>query len=327
MPRSVRTDPIAYALTLEARQHDRPTATADPRRGVELLQQALELDPDYVKALLELNYAAWGIVRFEESDADEMSRLERETYHRAVEIAPDDPEVVARRAWEAFEIEHDWPAAARLLERAVSLDPGNPRVLRWSSAYAKFIGLSDTAIALRRRELSIDPLCGSCAYNLMVCNYFARRTDAALEWNRVFREMEGEGGYITLGKIYLLRGEAELALQAFEEQEGNSMKAAALHDLGRVQEARVLLADTGAEVDRDEAGLRAQAAAWIGDIDGAFEWLRRYLEPDDYRYFFLHINDPIFEKLHDDPRWSALRRKVNLSEEQVAAIDFDPRLP
>jgi hypothetical protein len=39
------------------------------------------------------------------------------------------------------------------------------------------------------------------------------------------------------------------------------------------------------------------------------------------------VYDPIFEKLHDDPRWLALRRKVNMSEQQLAAIEFNPRLP
>jgi adenylate cyclase len=331
MPRSVRTDPVTYALTLEAREHDRPTSTADPYRGVELLRQALELDPDYVPALLQLNYFAWQIARYGEHDTDEMSRLERETYHHVVEIAPDDPEVVARRAWEAFEIEHDWPTAANLFERAVNLDPGNPRVLQWSSAYSHIIGRHDTAITLRRRQLSIDPLCVTCAFNLMRSNYAARRTDEALEWHRVFREMGGSGGYMTLGKIHLLRGEPELALQAYEKEEDTFLKATgevmALHDLGREQEVRALLADLESEVERQDVVWLAEAAAWIGDVDGAFKWLEHHYEADNYRYFFFHVYDPIFEKLHDDPRWLALRRKVNMSEQQLAAIEFNPRLP
>ena len=58
MPRSVRTDPVTYVLTLEAREQDRMTAGADPRRGVELLQRALELDPMLGEAHASLGYAA-----------------------------------------------------------------------------------------------------------------------------------------------------------------------------------------------------------------------------------------------------------------------------
>ena len=279
MPRSMRTDPVAYALTLEAREHDRPTPTADPYRGVELLQQALELDPNYVPALLQLNYFAWQIKSSGERDREEMAHLERRTYHHVVEIAPEDPEVVARRAWEAFEIEHDWPAAADLFERAVLLDPGNPQVLRWSASYAHIIGQFDTAIALRKRQLDIDPLCATCAFALMWSSYYARQTDAALKWYRIFEEIGGQSGLMTLGKIRLLRGEPELAMQLYEKQEARfpflaaTGKVMALHDLGREEEARALLAERESAAGREHAGWLAEANAWIGDIDGAFLWL------------------------------------------------------
>lgn len=331
MPRSVRTDPVVYALTLQAREHDRPVLTADPEIGVELLRRALELDPDYVPALLQLNYFAWTLVREHGDDAGEMARLERDTFNHAVAIAPDDPEVVARRAWEAFEIEHNWPIAATLFERAVALDPGNPRVLQWSAAYAGIIGQLDTAITLRERQLSIDPLCVFCAYHLMRHTYRAGRTDESIEWHRVFLDMGGSGGYMRLGKVHLVRGEPDLALQVFKKQQDTLLnqvgQAMALHDLGREDEAQAMLRDLAPDVDRERAGWLAQAYAWIGDVDGAFGWLARFHERDDYRYFFLDMTEPMFEKLHDDPRWLDLRRKVRLSSEQLARIEFDPRLP
>ena len=55
MPRSERTDPLAYALTLQATKLQESAAVEDNRRVVDLPQQALELDPDYVTALLKLN--------------------------------------------------------------------------------------------------------------------------------------------------------------------------------------------------------------------------------------------------------------------------------
>ena len=331
MPRSVRTDPVAYALTLQAREHDRPVLIADPDVGVELLRRALELDPDYIPALLQLNYFAWTLARENRDDAGEMARLERDTYNHAVAIAQDDPEVVARRAWEAFEVEHNWPVAATLFEQAVALDPGNPRVLQWSSAYANIIGQHDTAIRLRERQLSIDPLCIFCAYQLMRLTYRAGRTDESIEWHRVFLDMGGSGGYSRLGKVHLVRGEPDLALHVFKKQEDTVLnlagQAMALHDLGREDEARAMLADLAPDVDRERARWLAEAHAWIGEVDGAFGWLARFHERDDYRYFFIDMTDPIFENLYDDPRWLDLRRKVRLSSEQLATIEFDPRLP
>jgi hypothetical protein len=51
------------------------------------------------------------------------------------------------------------------------------------------------------------------------------------------------------------------------------------------------------------------------------------MEVSSYKYFILDVYSPEFENLHNDPRWQALVRQVGMSEEQLAAISFDPELP
>jgi hypothetical protein len=36
---------------------------------------------------------------------------------------------------------------------------------------------------------------------------------------------------------------------------------------------------------------------------------------------------PQYENLRGDPRWKALTKRVGLSDEQLAAIGYDPQLP
>lgn len=333
MPRSVRTDPVAYSLFIQAQQEE------DGPHKVALLKEALELDPDYVQALLKLNYLSWQMVQAwpfdDEEERETYKRLERETYTHAVDIAPDDPEVLTRRAWEAFEIHQDWPAAARLFERATEIDPHNYGVLSWLPWYALMIDRVDIALQFAERGMSIDPLCWGCAYQLMRLNYLAGRFTEALHWNEAFQEKGGRGGFITLGKTYLLLGKPELALQAFDKQQEDEItlpgKVMALHDLGRHQEARALFEDLASrDADAGLGGignLAAQMAAWIGETDKAFEWLELAFGDNDYRHFPIHYNDPMFKNLHGDPRWQALLRKVNLTDEQKAAIRFNPHLP
>jgi len=334
MPRSERTDPLAYALVLEADNYFDVHPDGDPMDAIALLKKARELDPEYVAGLLALNVLAWEIKEGWERNIDEMTALERETYAALLRIAPDDPRVVARRAWENFEIEHDWPEAARLFERAVALAPGNATLLHWAGAYASIIGQFDLSLELTRRALSIDPLCHDCVYVNFKCNYYAKYLGAAIEAFQQLQSMGDYGGQHTLGKIFLLGGQPEQALESFsnwaDEDEDRPGKAMALYSLGRLDEARrqfelaEAVAGSNPNVPRVNV---AEAAAWMGDIDAAFEWLEKAHGDDDYRHFFLDINEPVFEVLHDDPRWQALARKVKLSDEQRAAIEFDPHLP
>ena len=34
-----------------------------------------------------------------------------------------------------------------------------------------------------------------------------------------------------------------------------------------------------------------------------------------------------YTRLHSDPRWTELRNSIGMSEERLAAIEFDPKLP
>ncbi|MDX1507306.1 MAG: hypothetical protein R3358_03425 [Woeseiaceae bacterium] len=335
MPRSERTDPLAWDLLLQSREASLGTLSNDPLRALALVQKALEYDPDYVPALLQLNYCAWDLAnQWGERmgvDVEEMFRLERYAYSRVVELAPDDPQVIARRAWEAFEIDNDWSRAAELLERAVAAAPADPKVLSIAGGFAHMTSRFDLAERLRLRSLEIDPLCVNCLYGLMRGAYVARRYEQALEWYAEYQKMGGVGGDYTLTKIHLHRDKPDLALQAAErypdDQGGAAGRAMALYSLGQEEEARSLLEQIDDQTYRENGQAIAEAWAWIGDADKAFAALEVEYGDTDYKHFFMRTNDPIYDNLREDPRWQALLEKVNLTDEQVAAIRYDPQLP
>jgi hypothetical protein len=49
----------------------------------------------------------------------------------------------------------------------------------------------------------------------------------------------------------------------------------------------------------------------LDDRDGAFEWLDRAIEDRSYDITYINV-DPLFDPVRDDPRFSALVRKLNL---------------
>ena len=333
MPRSVRTDPLAWDLLLQSRALVRNTQDDDLFRSIELIQEALEHDPNYIPALLQLNYLTWGLGDWgDDIDTEEMARLERYAYNRVVELQPDHPEVLARRGWEQFEIHHNWQEAARLIERAVAADPANPRILQIASGFARQLDRFDVATGFRLRMLEIDPLCVDCMYGLTRGYYFYRKYDQALDWYEKAQELRVGGGGMTLTKIYLFRGELDLAMQAAEQwyahQGRDALIAMVLHSRGQESEALEFLATVDRSITRTGGGdVIAQAAAWMGQTEMVFEELDLVYREEDYQHFFLVQNDPVYDNVRDDPRWQALLEKVNLTPEQSAAIVFNPVLP
>ncbi len=57
----------------------------------------------------------------------------------------------------------------------------------------------------------------------------------------------------------------------------------------------------------------AQASAWRGDKDGAFEWFEHAYEQHDAGLYRLRY-DPMRSSLYDDPRFAALVKKMGFSE-------------
>jgi hypothetical protein len=55
----------------------------------------------------------------------------------------------------------------------------------------------------------------------------------------------------------------------------------------------------------------AQAFAWRGEVDRAFEWLHRAVEAHDAGLTYLKY-DPVLRPLRSDARFTALLRKMKL---------------
>ena len=60
----------------------------------------------------------------------------------------------------------------------------------------------------------------------------------------------------------------------------------------------------------------AEAYAYRGDKDQAFEWLERARRQRDPGLPQLR-KDPLFENLHADPRWNAFLHTMGLADDQL----------
>jgi adenylate cyclase len=178
-----------------------------------------------------------------------------------------------------------FPEAMTEIRKSISIDPLSSR--GWEALGTFLLAQKDfpaTHEALRR-ALEIQP-------------------DDALSLNR-------------LGVLQLLEGKADDALATYRkiDDDGFRLNGIAMteHTLGHARASQQALDEAIAKHASDSAYQIAEAHAWRGENDGAFEWLERAYAQGDGGLAEAKI-DPLLESLHEDPRYKALLRKLNLAE-------------
>ncbi|HSM32086.1 MAG TPA: hypothetical protein VK854_15420 [Woeseiaceae bacterium] len=332
-PHAYRTDPDALRLTMQARQLYWSESSRSYDGQVALLEQALDIDPDYVPALMQLAGILWQLAGDPGRDGDADIRRMLQLIAHAASVAPDDPDVIAFIGWSAFEYAGDLEKAAADLERAVEMAPSNVDILVAAAGFAERIGAYDVVLALRKRMVAVNPACFGCLGMLARAYINVDRFDEAMQaWEDYSRLVPGQR-YWTLGTLHLLRGEPAEALAVFEIDEfindraREAGRAMALHDLGRHEEARAALATQIENFGDDNPTGVATALAWMGDYDAAFEWLHRTLEEQGPSAIIRDMNQPEWRRLRAHPRWAEIGTAIGLDPERVAALDFDPDIP
>jgi adenylate cyclase len=329
-PTVARTDPEAYALYLQAR-HLLEVRNFDERTAETLLAQALELDPTYVPALNAMVVAVYGLTGPGEGDLkytrDEGIELMRSYVDRALAIDPDNAHANAHRGWMAWFYNNDLETAVSYLQRALDEDPHNERVLFLAAVISRRIGRNEDAIAFAEAGLARDPLCSDCLYTLMLANVRLGKYEEALDASK--RRMRvATGGWLSRGEIHLLMGDAQTALELFDNQKQDRLgwlayRALAYHELGNTAERDAALDELSAiDVRRAQLAV-AEVHASMGNVDEAFAWIARGLDPDAPEFVQAApgvIWNPRFKILHDDPRWLELRRQAGLDPEILAGI-------
>ncbi len=118
-----------------------------------------------------------------------------------------------------------------------------------------------------------------------------------------------------LAATYLREGKPADALTVSERSTTNIFRlqgaALAQHDLGHDAEARKALDELTTRFGFSAAYQVAQVYAWWGDRDRAVEWLSCAVEQRDGGAALAKV-DPLMVKLHGDPRYAAILRKLNL---------------
>jgi TolB-like protein/thioredoxin-like negative regulator of GroEL len=315
-PKATETNPEAYALYLQARHFARQGTAESSKQAETLLKQALKIDPGFAPAWVELGRAyrsqagLFGLRPYDEAD-----KLSRHAYQQALAIDPQYGRAHAALALNEMNYSWDFVMASEHLQQALKLNPGDADNLRAAARLEQILGRTDEAIDLYRQSIVLDPLAGH--YGLGVNLYDAGRLEEAA--NSINMELSlNPGGASTqyrLGRVLLAQGNAPAALAAIKQEHDDGWRLAGLavvqHALGDAGASDAALEELIERFSADMAYQVADAHAFRGEIDTAFDWLEQAYENRDTGMTNLLL-DPLLANLRDDLRWEPLLDKMGL---------------
>lgn len=329
LPRAEPTDPEIYTQWMQALYLLRQSTAESLERAQRILEDVLTLDPDYAPAWSLLASVYLSQADYDLRPFDEGYEMAREAILEALSIDPEFEMAHDGLGWIAMTYDDDLPAAATHYQKALELAPNNLAVIGDSASFLSVLGRLDEAIALRTFTNSRDPLNIQGQFNLGLHYLQSGQNEKAKSTFQNVLKMSPEylGGHYYLGEALLLEGNVDQALTEFALEPDELWlakgKALAAYSQGRNDDlSRHLeeLADLAGEQWPSEL---AHVYAWSGDADNAFEWLQTAARD----HGGADIQSFLLTSLYDDPRWIPLLESVGQSPDQLAAIEFQVRLP
>jgi adenylate cyclase len=312
-------NPEAYALWLKGLYFMLQRGEENYEKSAGALTQAMELQSGYAEAweLLSMTYYQQTIQNFR--TREEGYALAMDAIDRALILDPDQGVTWGAYGFLKKNLDWDWETAQTALTKAHQLDPNSNVIRGWSASLIQTLGRLDEAIDIYQQNITVDPLNMSVHSALGILYRKTHRFDDAIAIFEKQIELRPQyhWAYFNLGKTYLFRGDAEQALVEIEKNPLNHFREVGLvlayTTLGREAEAQAVLQRlVNQDGDRNPIWI-AEAYAWRGEKDAAFEWLEKSFVQKDVGLVYL-LGNSVYKSLWGDPRLVELLQKLKLLE-------------
>ena len=182
---------------------------------------------------------------------------------------------------------------------------------------ASILGRFDKALPLSRRAVDLDPLNARSWAGVGEIEFRGGKLDQAEADYKKVHEFRPDDFLSStfLSEIYVMQGRPQDALPEIERVHYDAVRAflyaIAYHALGRGKESDAALQELVAKYQAIHPYLIAETYAFRNQSDEAFEWLGRAYAQRDIGLIGTKV-DPLLKSLHNDPRFAAFLKKLNL---------------
>lgn len=312
-------DSKASEAYLKGRYHLQKLNEADLALAVGYFSEAIRIEPDYAAAHAGLSQAwfergIWGQKTFAEVEAPA-----REAVTRALELDPDLSLAHSTMSYLNMNYDWDWDAAEMHLKRALELDPNSSQAY---VAYGWFLlpfGRFDEMVEKMKMAEQLDPVSTKIQSDFGRMLYRAQRYDEAEQHLKRAIELDvnSSSAYGRLSDVYVEMGRFSEAQALIEK--GVGVRTDGAYDIRRAYiYARSGEKNKAAELLKHLPIIkntldRAKLFTEMGQFDQAFTALNDGLDRKAGVLGFIRV-EPGLYKLHSDPRWPLLMKRMNLPE-------------
>jgi TolB-like protein/DNA-binding winged helix-turn-helix (wHTH) protein/Tfp pilus assembly protein PilF len=317
LAQSRSVNPEAFDAYLQGYYFFQRNTDQDTGMAAKYFERATQLDPSYALAWVGLSRVRNWQVNTGVISAEQGHRLAREAVERALALNPNLAEAHSQMGRIKQQVDFDWAGADASIQRAIALEPGNSDTLRLAAGSAALLGRFDEALAMGRRAVDLDPLNAISWESLAETEYFMGQFDRAAADSKKALELSPDAwpSHGLLSQIYISQGRPQDSLPEIELVQADDMRAFLYpmthYALGRKKEADTALSELVTKYHAGAAYQIAQVYAFRNQSDEAFEWLDRAYAQRDSGLIVTKV-DPVLKSLHNDPRFAALLKKLNL---------------
>ncbi len=311
-------NPEAFQLYLQGKFVGERVTQADSDKAIELFQKALAIEPNFALAWAGLARAHQMQAGFGFAQIDEGFERAREAAQHALNVAPDLVEghielglVLQMHDW-------NWAAADASFRRALELAPGDAHALRSAAGLARILGRLDKALELMGNAIALDPLSPRTHRQAAMIYLAADRLDDAAASFQLSLDLSPNFGlaHAFLAIARMLQGRSQEGLALAEAESHGVFRNLALtliqHSLGRSTESDAALKAMIDGFGWTAAYQVAEAYAYRGEIEKAYEWLETAYSQRDPGVVYTAV-DAFLRPLHGDPRWQPFVRRMGLA--------------
>jgi TolB-like protein len=311
----------AYQLYLRGRYHVQKVALPEIQTGIQFLEQATAIDPNYALAYVGLA-DAYRTASAADVTPSQVVPKAKAAAERAVQIDPNLSAAHTQLGILAIWYDFDPQAAERHFTRALELDPDSAEAHIFFAHLRSNQGRHGEAIREAERGLELEPF--NSRFNALTGQFLvhAGRPDDAiarlqatldLDPNHVLARMFMAVAYIDKEMFPEAIAHAQVAIDRTRRRLSDPLGILgyALAKSGHVEQARAIRDELVAASQSRYVSPYAVARVFnaLGERDETFVWLERGFEAKDHKMNLLKV-DPKWNDLHGDPRFDNLVRRI-----------------